>query len=78
MSDDKACECCGFKLCGFGRDVCARCKDHEARIRADEREACAKLADPEPCKTHGLECPHQSIRDPLKLAAAIRARGGGK
>jgi hypothetical protein len=40
-------------------------KAFEALVRADEREACAKVAEWEPCMTD----------TPKRIAAAIRARG---
>lgn len=47
-------------------------------IRAEEREACALLVDPKLCETHGDDCPHPGNTTQRKIAAAIRARGGGK
>jgi len=43
-------------------------KAFEAIVRADEREACAKVAEWEPCMTD----------TPKRIAAAIRARGETK
>lgn len=40
-------------------------KAFEALVRVDEREACAKVAEWEPCMTD----------TPKRIAAAIRARG---
>lgn len=48
---------------------CVRCR--EARIRADEREACAKIAELVSTGNTLFE-----VRN--ACAAAIRARGGGK
>lgn len=53
------------------------CKHEEARIRADERDACAKIAEDVAVKTNGLwSSGHREACG--AIAAAIRARGGGK
>lgn len=51
--------------CLTGEDSSAKFERFAALVRADEREACAKVAEWEACL---LETPH-------KIAAAIRARG---
>jgi hypothetical protein len=53
------------KILGFDRDgdYTEELKAFEALVRADEREACAKLFEPAICEAHRV------------CAAAIRARG---
>ena len=53
------------KIHGFDRggDYTEELKAFEALVRADEREACAKLFEPAICEAHRV------------CAAAIRARG---
>lgn len=63
----RGCECPG---CAAHR------RELEARIRADEREACAKIVEPGSFESQVSDAPIAGMR--RFLAAAIRARGGGK
>lgn len=66
--------------CKHGKEPdesCPKCVDpYEARIRADEREACVGLVLKELDK---YPTAAQSVRDVVSdMVTAIRARGGGK